>query len=82
MKNLFSHIWVSNAILTFDTTAVYVIIFNIPYQAPMSSTRSASGRRDCVTILYASSLISAILLSSANKGANGKAATKSVTNPY
>lgn len=58
------------------------MIFRIPYQAPMSSTRSASGRRDWVTILYASSRISAMLFSSAKSGASGKAATNSVTKPY
>lgn len=68
--------------ITFETTATYVIIFRIPYQAPMSSTRSAKGRRDCVTILYASNRISAILFKSANKGASGKAATNKVTKPY
>ena len=55
---------------------------SIPYQAPMSSLRSARGRLACVTILYASSLISAMLFNKAHNGANGKAATNSVTKPY
>lgn len=66
----------------FDTTATYVIIRKIPNQAPISSTRSANGRRAWVTILNASKRISAILFSKANSGANGKAATNNVTNPY
>ena len=40
------------------------------------------GRRRTLTYLCASSLISIQLLSSANRGASGKAATKIVTNPY
>lgn len=66
----------------FETTAVYVMIRRIPYQAPMSSTRSDNGRLAWVTILKASSRISAILFNSANSGANGKAATNNVTKPY
>lgn len=58
------------------------MIRRIPYHAPISSTRSANGRLACATILKASSRISAILFNRANKGANGKAATNRVTNPY
>lgn len=58
------------------------MVCRMPNQAPMSSTRSASGRRACVTILYASRRISATLLSRANRGASGNAATNSVTKPY
>lgn len=68
--------------LTLDTTARKVIPCITPYQAPMFSTLSARGRRDCVTILKASRRISPILLSRANRGASGKAATNNVTNPY
>lgn len=66
----------------FETTAVYVSILNMPNQAPISSARSDNGRLACVTILNASKRISATLLSSANNGANGNAATNNVTKPY
>lgn len=66
----------------FETIAVYVIALNIPYHAPISSTLSAKGLLACVTILYASKRISAILFNKAHKGAKGNAATNNVTKPY
>lgn len=49
--------------------------------SPMSVALAGIGLLHCVTNLYASSLISIILLSKASKGANGKAATKIVVKP-
>ncbi|KAH3784076.1 hypothetical protein DPMN_162027 [Dreissena polymorpha] len=50
-------------------------------QTPMSCARSATGLRVSLTNFWASSRISTQLLRRANKGANGKAATKIVMNP-
>lgn len=61
---------------------MYVIALNIPYQAPISSTLSANGLLACVTNLYASKRISAMLFNNAHNGANGNAATNNVTKPY
>lgn len=47
----------------------------------MSLALEAKGLLHWVTNLYASSLISIILLSKARSGASGKAATKMVVNP-
>ena len=47
----------------------------------MSWERSATGRRSTLTNLKASNLISTMLLSQANNGASGKAATKIVMKP-
>lgn len=49
--------------------------------SPMSVALAGIGLLHCVTNLYASSLISIILLSKASKGASGKAATKIVVKP-
>ena len=48
---------------------------------PISCALSATGRRSTLTNLNASSLISMTLLSQANNGASGKAATKIVMKP-
>ena len=47
----------------------------------MSWALSATGRRNTLTNLKASNLISTILLSQANNGARGNAATKIVMKP-
>jgi len=51
------------------------------YNLPMSWARSATGRCSTLTNLKASNLISIMLLSQANNGASGKAATKIVMKP-
>ena len=51
------------------------------YNIPISCARSATGRRSTLTNLKASNLISTMLLSQANNGASGKAATKIVMKP-
>ena len=51
------------------------------YSIPISCDRSAIGRRSTVINLKASNLISTMLLSQANNGASGKAATKIVMKP-
>ena len=51
------------------------------YDLPILAALAAMGRLSCVTNLLASPLISITLFNSAKAGANGKAATKIVTNP-
>ena len=54
---------------------------NMIHDLPISWARSATGRRSTLTNLKASNLISMMLLSQANNGASGKAATKMVMKP-
>ena len=67
--------------LTFVMTAKCAIMSRILNQMPMFSARSATARRVSQTNFCASSRISTQLLSSAKKGARGKAATKMVMKP-
>ena len=59
-----------------------VSVAKIPYHAPISSARSAAGLLKLWIKFTASRRISTILFNKAKNGANGKAATNIVTNPY
>jgi hypothetical protein len=74
--------WFQNKkILTFVMTPSLDIMLRIGSQMPMSWTRLARGRLNCVSTLNASILISIILLRKANNGPNGNATTNSVIKP-
>jgi len=62
-------------------TAICTIESNISCHTPMFWARSATGRRVSQISLRASNRISIQLLSRANRGASGKAATNIVMNP-
>lgn len=66
---------------TFVTQEILDTIYKTLYHIPISFDCAALGLLITVTNLFASDRISIMLLSNANKGANGKAATKSVTKP-
>ena len=64
------------------STETLVMVSKTLYQAPMSSTRVALGRRKWHKKLMASTLISTTTLMSANNGPRGNAATNMVIKPY
>lgn len=68
-------------LLTLVTTARIAIPCMMGCHAPMSWAFSGTMRLYWVVIFHASTLISNILFTSANRGASGKEATNKVTNP-
>lgn len=68
-------------VLTFVTTARIAIPCMIGCHAPMSWAFSGTMRLYWVVSFHASTLISKILFTRANRGASGKEATNKVTNP-
>ena len=77
-----SKVKIRQSFLTLTTTDNFATPSRISCHIPMSSTRSPRGRRNIVTILYASTLISMRLFKSAKSGPNGNADTNIVINPY
>lgn len=71
----------SLCLLTLVTTARIAIPCMMGCQAPMSWAFSGTMRLYWVVIFHASTLISNILFTRANRGASGKEATNKVTNP-
>ena len=81
MEDNCEHKWFYSFLLTLLMTASLASISRILNQIPMFSARSATARRVSHTNFFASSRISTQLLSRANSGARGKAATKMVMKP-
>lgn len=77
-----SKVKIRPSFLTLTTTDNFATPSRISCHIPMSSTRSPRGRRNIVTILYASTLISMRLFKSAKSGPKGNADTNIVINPY